>query len=87
MSENLSVAYEGIRGAKKAPFDIEAITDALMAEPLKLDISEIIHTPLTVIVKKKKDEYMNCRIASEIRGRFNADAICKGDMLVFSESQ
>lgn len=80
---NLNQVYDTVKCPKKLPFDIDGITDALMAEPLKLDISEIIHTPATVIVKRPKDEYIKQKIVGTITRMYETEVKCRSDYLVF----
>lgn len=80
---NLNQVYDATKCSKKLPFDINGITDALMAEPLNLDISEIIHTPATVVVKRPKDEYIKQKIVETITHMYETEALCKADCLVF----
>lgn len=80
---NLNQVYDTVKCTKKLPFDIDGITDALMAEPLNLDIGEILHTPSTVIVKRPKDEYIKQKIVGTITRMYSAKVNCRSDYLVF----
>lgn len=84
MSDLLQRAYETVKPVKKQPFGVETIMDSLMGAPLNLDISQIIHTPQTVIVKKAKEDYINEKIAKFIKDRFCVIVTCRADMLIFS---
>ena len=76
--------YDDAKPSNKLPFDIGSITEALTSEPLNMDISQIVYTPQTVIVKKTRDEYLNEKIATIIKNKFDVNVSCRSDMLVFS---
>lgn len=80
---DLHSVYENTEKTEKLPFSVEGITDTLMSEPLNLNISEIIHTPQSVIVRKSRDDYMNQKIAQVIRDKYDVSVTCRADMLVF----
>lgn len=82
--DKLHSVYESTKVQDKIPFSVNAVTDVLMGDPLNLDISQIIHTPQTVIVKKARDEYMTERIIDEIKKRFEVIVTCRSDMVIFS---
>lgn len=84
LMNSLNSVYETTRAQEKRPFDVDAITDVLMAEPLNLDISDIFHTPQTVVVNKSKDEYLNRRIVAIIKDKFDVESVCKADKVIFS---
>ena len=84
MTNSLKSVYEMTKSAEKQPFNADQITDALMAEPLNVDISCIIVTPQTVIVQKTKDDYLNHRIVAVIKSKFEVESLCKDDKLIFS---
>lgn len=76
--------YSETKPCNKLPFDIGRITETLMNDPLNIDINQIIHTPQTVIVKKTRDEYLNEKIATVVKNKFDVNVSCQSDMLVFS---
>jgi hypothetical protein len=80
---NLHSVYDVTEKSEKLPFSVGDITDTLRSEPLNLDISCIIHTPQSVIVKKSRDDYMNEKIAQVVRDKFDVSVTCRADMLVF----
>lgn len=83
---SLVKTYDSVKSIEKRPFNIEDITDALMAEPLKIDIGIIIHTPETVSVQMSKHEYTEKRIGQTIMRQFNTTAKCLDDYIVFKEA-
>lgn len=84
---DLSITYDNTRAAKRRDFDIDEITDVLMAEPINLPIDNIIHTPESIIVKLPRNEYMKRRIGTLILRKYNAITICKDDMLIFQKDE
>lgn len=79
----LSLKYENTKGLKKKPFNKEEIMDVLRAEPLNVGVDEILETPVTVVVKMDKKEYVKRQITNTIVRMFNATALCKDDMVIF----
>jgi hypothetical protein len=80
---SLRSAYDTIQKDEKLPFDVEAITKTLMSEPLSISRSDIFETPSSVTVKKSRSDYMNQKVVQAIRDKFDVEATCMADMLVF----
>lgn len=79
----LSETYNNTKVSSKRPFDIDEITESLMSEPLSIDLNQIAHTPVGVMVMMPKEEYMKKRIAPIITRKFEGVHVCcKEDMLI-----
>ena len=76
--------YDDAKPSNKLPFNVEDVKESLMGDPLNIDISQIVFTPSSVIVKKTRDEYLNERIATVIKNKYDVNVSCRSDMLVFS---
>ena len=80
MTKELEVMYSNTRIKKKRPFDIEAISDYLMANGI--DVPNIIHTPETVIINLPKNEIIEKGIIRMVTGEFEAKPLWKDNFLV-----
>jgi hypothetical protein len=81
--KNLDTIYSEIRPIKKDPFNIDNITDTLMAEPIGVDLNNIVHTPVAVIVNLPREEYTKRNIGMSIMKQYDTTAICRDEMLIF----
>lgn len=84
---SLSLKYESTKTLKKRPFNKEEIMDVLRTEPLNVDIDEMFETPMTVVVRMEKNEYVKRQIANTIIRMFNTTALCKDDMVIFKSGE
>lgn len=84
---SLSLKYENTKILKKKPFDKEKIMEVLRAEPLNVGVDEIFETPVTVVVKMNKKEYVKRQITNTIIRMFNVTALCKDDMVIFKSGE
>ena len=78
---NLAVVYDETKVNKRLPFDIEAITDTLLAPPFNLDLNQIGHTPTSVLVMMPRSEYVKLNIGTMISHRYLVDIVCGETML------
>ena len=82
---SLATVYDETKANKRLQFDADGITDTLMAPPCNLDINQIIHTPVSVVVKMDKAEYVKTNIGMIISHKYQVDVICKTDMIIFKD--
>ena len=85
--EELKQTYENAKVMDKKPFDIDAITDTLLSDPIKLDINDIAHTPASVVVRLSREDYSKKRIPTTIMRQYHVYPICRDDMLILKENQ
>ena len=85
MMSSLAVVYDETKANKRLPFDINGITDTLMAPPHNLDISKIVHTPVSVLVMMPRAEYVKLNIGTSISHKYQVDVLCKETMLIFKD--
>lgn len=84
---SLSVEYDVAKTVKKRPFNKEEIMEVLRSEPLNVGVDEMFETPITVVVRMVKSEYVKRQIGNTIIRMFNATALCKDDMVVFKPGE
>ena len=79
---SLATVYDETKANKRLPFDIDGIIETLMAPPYNLDLSKLVHTPVSVLVMLPKNEYVKMNIGTFISHKYQVDIICKETMLV-----
>ena len=81
----LATVYDTVKPNARMPFDANTITDFLMAEPYNIDISNIIHTPGTVIVNLPCNEYHVKGIGNAITHKFRVNITCEAHRLIIKK--
>ena len=82
---DLSTIYDETKANKRLPFDIDGVIETLMAPPYNLDLNNLAHTPVSVLVMLPKSEYVKMNIGSSISHKYQVDIICKETMLIIKD--
>ena len=80
MATTLENVYSNTKVKKKRPFNVEEVSDYLMSNGV--DVSNIIHTPETVMINLPKNDIIKRGIIQMVTGEFEAKPLWKNDLLI-----
>lgn len=83
MMEKLHEKFEEVRPVKKQEFNQDNIVQMLIAEPLNIDINNIITTNNCVMVNMSREDYTHKRVGQMVNETFNTKIKCNDNTISF----